>query len=177
VWEHPEFGPDVVNPATEPPAPIVKEKLYHLVLQHPGVNKISTLKAIRTITNMSLVNAKKLTDNIPSRIMEYVSYDTVAIGYNHMQNIAPVTVVEATTGVVTVADEPPEVIVTWPEQAQASPKKFEMFTYEPEKASTGVVTVNVHTPQWLIAQGLSQNVQPSKSAQQDEFDSDFSCSC
>lgn len=111
VWEHPEFGAEVVNPALEP-AP----KLYHLILKNSGLNKINTIKGIRTIATLGLKEAKDLTDQTPSFIFENVPYEVAEIGYNHMKGIADVQIVEAKP------QEKPELIVTFPEPvAQSTP--------------------------------------------------------
>jgi ribosomal protein L7/L12 len=90
VWEHPEFGPDVVNPAVD-----TTPKMYHLILKDPGPSKISTIKGIRAITLLGLKESKDIADNTPSFIMENVTYDAAMIGYNHIASIAGVQVVEA----------------------------------------------------------------------------------
>jgi len=111
VWEHPEFGPDVINPAT-----VTESKLYHVILESSGLNKINTIKTIRQITSLGLKEAKDLTDNCPSFVMEHVSYDVAETAYNHLKTVADAQIVEAKP------QEKPELIVTFPEPvAQSTP--------------------------------------------------------
>ena len=91
VWEHPEFGPDVINPSLTPPEP----KLFHLIMDTCGPNKINTIKAIRQMTYLGLKESKDLTDNCPSFLLENVSYDAASIGHKYMMQFAGVKIVEA----------------------------------------------------------------------------------
>ena len=115
VWEHPEFGPDVVNPATEPKVPV--EKLYHLILADAGYNKINTIKAIRTVTEFGLKESKDLADNIPSFILENVSYLAAENGAKTFAGIATVSIVEANTttapAIITIKSLYPVVQEIW----------------------------------------------------------------
>lgn len=105
VWEHPDFGPETANPATAAPeTPALK--MYHLILKDSGPNKISTIKRVRTITNLGLKDAKDLVDDTPSFILENVSYGTAMNGYGLMVDIAGVQVVEAKLQDVILAANP-----------------------------------------------------------------------
>lgn len=104
VWEHTEFGPEVVNPAIPTSAPEIP--LYHLILESSGPNKINAIKAIRAIKEgRGLKEAKDYADNTPCLILENVTLDVAKWAANHFAGVSSVKLVEA----LTLIDQIPKV--------------------------------------------------------------------
>jgi len=66
-------------PAAAAPAEAAEEKTaFTIVLKEAGGNKIAVIKAVRTITNLGLKEAKDLVDKAPGTIKEGVTKDEAA---------------------------------------------------------------------------------------------------
>jgi len=66
-------------PAAAAPAAEVEEKTsFAVVLKEAGGNKIAVIKAVRTITNLGLKEAKDLVDKAPGTIKDGVTKDEAA---------------------------------------------------------------------------------------------------
>ena len=64
------------GPAAAAAAPAAEEQTeFDVVLKSAGANKINVIKVIRTITNLSLREAKDLVDGAPNKVKEGVSKD------------------------------------------------------------------------------------------------------
>ncbi|XBT18608.1 MAG: ribosomal protein L7/L12 [Candidatus Shikimatogenerans sp. Tcar] len=50
-----------------------KNKKYKLIIKSSGDSKLSTIKLIKEITNLSLIESKKIVDNIPNVIKDNLS--------------------------------------------------------------------------------------------------------
>ncbi len=56
------------------PAEAAEEKTeFDVILKAAGANKVAVIKAVREITGLGLVDAKKLVDGVPAAIKENVS--------------------------------------------------------------------------------------------------------
>jgi len=66
-------------PAAAAPAEAAEEKTaFTLVLKEAGGNKIAVIKAVRTITNLGLKEAKDLVDKAPGTIKDGITKDEAA---------------------------------------------------------------------------------------------------
>ncbi|XBT18584.1 MAG: ribosomal protein L7/L12 [Candidatus Shikimatogenerans sp. Tder] len=70
---------------------VKKDKKYKLIIKNFGNSKLSTIKLIKDITNLSLIESKKIADNVPSIIKENLSLNEVKILENKFKNINVIT--------------------------------------------------------------------------------------
>jgi len=63
-------------PASGAAAPVAEEKTaFKVTLKEVGANKINVIKALRTVTPLSLTDAKKAVDEAPTVLVESASKD------------------------------------------------------------------------------------------------------
>ncbi|WXB47333.1 MAG: ribosomal protein L7/L12 [Candidatus Shikimatogenerans sp. Tmey] len=66
---------------------IKNDKKYKLIIKNFGNSKLSTIKLIKDVTNLSLMESKKIVDNVPSIIKENLSLDDIKILENKFKNL------------------------------------------------------------------------------------------
>ncbi|XBT18118.1 MAG: ribosomal protein L7/L12 [Candidatus Shikimatogenerans sp. Tser] len=65
----------------------IDNKKYKLIIKNFGNSKLSTIRLIKDITNLSLIDSKKLIDNIPSVIKDNLSLIEIKNLQNKFKNI------------------------------------------------------------------------------------------
>lgn len=65
----PAAGAEVAAPAEE-------KTEFDVILKSAGANKIAVIKVVREVTGLGLVDAKKMAEEVPSKIKEGISKDT-----------------------------------------------------------------------------------------------------
>lgn len=78
-----EFGVSAAAMAVAAPAagaeaaaPAEEKTEFDVILKAAGANKIAVIKVVREVTGLGLVDAKKMAEEVPSKIKEGVSKDT-----------------------------------------------------------------------------------------------------
>ncbi len=78
-----EFGVSAAAMAVAAPAagaeaaaPAEEKTEFDVILKSAGANKIAVIKVVREVTGLGLVDAKKMAEEVPSKIKEGVSKDT-----------------------------------------------------------------------------------------------------
>ncbi len=78
-----EFGVSAAAMAVAAPAagaeaaaPAEEKTEFDVILKSAGVNKIAVIKVVREVTGLGLVDAKKMAEEVPSKIKEGISKDT-----------------------------------------------------------------------------------------------------
>lgn len=73
-------------------APVEEKTEFTVILKDAGANKISTIKAVREVTNLGLKEAKDLVDGAPKPLKENVSKDDAAAIAKKFDGIATVEI-------------------------------------------------------------------------------------
>ena len=60
----------------EAAAPAEEKTEFDVILKSAGANKIAVIKVVREVTGLGLVDAKKMAEEVPSKIKEGISKDT-----------------------------------------------------------------------------------------------------
>ena len=60
----------------ETAAPAEEKTEFDVILKSAGANKIAVIKVVREVTGLGLVDAKKMAEEVPSKIKEGISKDT-----------------------------------------------------------------------------------------------------
>lgn len=78
-----EFGVNAAAMAVAAPAagaeaaaPAEEKTEFDVILKSAGANKIAVIKVVREVTGLGLVDAKKMAEEVPSKIKEGISKDT-----------------------------------------------------------------------------------------------------
>lgn len=78
-----EFGVSAAAMAVAAPAagaeaaaPAEEKTEFDVILKSAGANKIAVIKVVREVTGLGLVDAKKMAEEVPSKIKEGISKDT-----------------------------------------------------------------------------------------------------
>ncbi len=78
-----EFGVSAAAMAVAAPAagaeaaaPAEEKTEFDVILKAAGANKIAVIKVVREVTGLGLVDAKKMAEEVPSKIKEGISKDT-----------------------------------------------------------------------------------------------------
>ena len=78
-----EFGVSAAAMAVAAPAagaeaaaPAEEKTEFDVILKSAGANKIAVIKVVREVTGLGLVDAKKMAEEVPSKIKEGISRDT-----------------------------------------------------------------------------------------------------
>lgn len=78
-----EFGVSAAAMAVAAPAagaeaaaPVEEKTEFDVILKSAGANKIAVIKVVREVTGLGLVDAKKMAEEVPSKIKEGISKDT-----------------------------------------------------------------------------------------------------
>ena len=73
-------------------APVEEKTEFTVILKDAGANKISTIKAVREVTNLGLKEAKDLVDGAPKPLKENVSKEDAAAIAKKFDGIATVEI-------------------------------------------------------------------------------------
>ena len=73
-------------------APAEEKTEFTVILKDAGANKISTIKAVREVTNLGLKEAKDLVDGAPKPLKENVSKEDAAAIAKKFEGIATVEI-------------------------------------------------------------------------------------
>jgi large subunit ribosomal protein L7/L12 len=73
-------------------APAEEKTEFTVVLKDAGANKISTIKAVREVTNLGLKEAKDLVDGAPKPLKENVSKEDAAAIAKKFEGVATVEI-------------------------------------------------------------------------------------
>lgn len=78
-----EFGVSAAAMAVAAPAagaeaaaPAEEKTEFDVILKSAGANKIAVIKVVREVTGLGLVDAKKMAEEVPSKIKEGISKDS-----------------------------------------------------------------------------------------------------
>jgi len=73
-------------------APAEEKTEFTVILKDAGANKISTIKAVREVTNLGLKEAKDLVDGAPKPLKENVSKEDAAAIAKKFEGVATVEI-------------------------------------------------------------------------------------
>jgi large subunit ribosomal protein L7/L12 len=73
-------------------APVEEKTEFTVILKDAGANKISTIKAVREVTNLGLKEAKDLVDGAPKPLKENVSKEDAAAIAKKFDGVATVEI-------------------------------------------------------------------------------------
>jgi len=73
-------------------APVEEKTEFTVILKDAGANKISTIKAVREVTNLGLKEAKDLVDGAPKPLKENVSKEDAAAIAKKFEGVATVEI-------------------------------------------------------------------------------------
>ena len=73
-------------------APAEEKTEFTVILKDAGANKISTIKAVREVTNLGLKEAKDLVDGAPKPLKENISKEDAAAIAKKFEGIATVEI-------------------------------------------------------------------------------------
>src|SRR6204780_5290119 len=73
-------------------APAEEKTEFTVILKDAGANKISTIKAVREVTNLGLKEAKDLVDGAPKPLKENVSKEDAAAIAKKFEGIATIEI-------------------------------------------------------------------------------------
>lgn len=80
------------------------ERTYKLNLKDCGSNKVSVIKLIREITGLGLVDAKALTDILPSCILSELTYDQYKEYEKKFTELGAIVYTTTTSGIVITSE-------------------------------------------------------------------------
>ncbi len=92
-----EFKEMFYKLAAEKPGVIVRlfgKKLVNVVLMDAGKAKICVIKMIREVTNLGLKEAKDLSENTPSKILELVDSENAFLAKKKLEEQGALVVIE-----------------------------------------------------------------------------------
>ena len=73
-------------------APVEEKTEFTVILKDAGANKISTIKAVREVTNLGLKEAKDLVDGAPKPLKENISKEDAAAIAKKFEGVATVEI-------------------------------------------------------------------------------------
>lgn len=109
---------------TTPPMPVTLTHpgaRFDVVLMHPGVNKLATIKEVRMLTGMELTTARQMTDYVPCTLLHDVSADRANIALAHLSVVGAHVALQPASppALPQAASQTPSQL--WPPVAQTRP--------------------------------------------------------